>query len=182
MDAPLLRSTPEEPSAYQLQLIRDAALLRGAIITSYAQVEFLLADFAIRCRARAVYASVCPKFPYKLEDRIKATRRIIRTPGPFSVYADKVEALCAGLLQFEEMRHFMAHGFQIIRNNKSGTQHDLTYRLHRPVGKHGEAEERFIVTDLDQLDHAAKAIGDYAQSFVLLWRTMYIEQGLEPAA
>ena len=43
-------------SAYQLSVIEQASFHRGAIITSYAQVEYLLGDIVMRCMVRPEYA------------------------------------------------------------------------------------------------------------------------------
>ena len=55
-----------EPSEFQKSLIEQVTYLRGRIITSYAQVEFLLADISVKLDLR---------FPYRISDRIKAAKR-----------------------------------------------------------------------------------------------------------
>jgi hypothetical protein len=179
VSGPILRSTPERPTDFQLEVITNASLLRGAIITSYAQVEMLLADIVMRCRQRDEYVDVYDKFPYRLEDRIKAVRRIVGHPGPLNAYRAEVEALVDGLHHFEEIRHFMAHGLLVVTTTPN-KQHTLTYRMYRPVGQ-GEAEAGLMQTTLEELDEAARAIGSYAHSFVALFGRMYLEQGLEPS-
>jgi hypothetical protein len=52
------------------ELIRNAHFLRGAIISSYAEVEFLLTDLNMRCRAVPAYAAIAAGLPYKLESKI----------------------------------------------------------------------------------------------------------------
>jgi hypothetical protein len=55
------------PTQLQKSLIEEATYLRGKILTSYAQVEFLLADLSVKLDLR---------FPYLIKDRIKAAKRI----------------------------------------------------------------------------------------------------------
>jgi hypothetical protein len=56
-----------EPSNFQKSLIEEVTYLRGRIITAYAQVEFILADFSVKLDL---------KFPYRIRDRIKAAKAI----------------------------------------------------------------------------------------------------------
>jgi hypothetical protein len=56
-----------EPSDKQKVLIDEALYLRGRIIAAYAQVEFLLADLAVKLDLR---------FPYVIDARIKAVQKI----------------------------------------------------------------------------------------------------------
>lgn len=46
--------------------IRAVQLIRGAIITAYAQVEFLLADLYLRARCIPEYAHLDNRFTYRL--------------------------------------------------------------------------------------------------------------------
>ena len=155
-----------------------AALVRGAIITSYAQVEAFLLDLVMRVRVRPDYAGVYDKFPYRLEDRIKAVRKIMAHPGLLHAYRDDMEALVDGLLPFEEIRHMMAHGLQTITFQHPG-EHTLTYRLYRP-GKGGKIEAGVMVTDLAQLGNATLKIARYSNEVVELFYRIYTEQGIEP--
>jgi hypothetical protein len=56
-----------EPPDQQKALVDEALYLRGRIIAAYAQVEFLLADLAVKLDLR---------FPYLIEARIKAVKAI----------------------------------------------------------------------------------------------------------
>lgn len=56
-----------EPTEQQKALVDEALYLRGRIIASYAQVEFLLADLVVKLDLR---------FPYLIESRIKAVKKI----------------------------------------------------------------------------------------------------------
>src|SRR5665213_2221274 len=60
------------PTDQQKALVDEALFLRGRIIASYSQVEFLLADISVKLDLR---------FPYRIQDRIKAARRIAEREG-----------------------------------------------------------------------------------------------------
>jgi hypothetical protein len=66
------------PTEQQKLLVDEALYLRGRIVASYAQVEFLLADISVKLDLR---------FPYLIDARIKAVRRIAEREG-YEVYRD----------------------------------------------------------------------------------------------
>lgn len=166
------------PTEHQIEPLRSAAFMRGSIVTSYAQVEFLLADFVFRCHANAGKAQ--PTFPYSVDDRIKAVRSIVATDERFAPYRKEVGEVAGGLLRYREMRDMMAHGMQLLRT-RGIEWHQLDYRMFR-VAKGKIIEVGQMNTDVVQMANAAKEIGDYAQSLVTIWRRIYLDLGLEPVA
>jgi hypothetical protein len=106
------------PSELQKSLIEDATYLRGKILTSYAQVEFLLADLSVKLDL---------KFPYRIQDRIKAAKRISERPS-FETYKDELAAVCDQLLEYDEIRNLMAHGFLMLTTDKKAN-HKFDMRL-----------------------------------------------------
>jgi hypothetical protein len=85
----------------QEKLVDDIIYLRGRIITSYSQVEFLLADIAVKLEL---------KFPYLISARLKAAKRIAEREG-YEVYRKDLEEICDGLAEFDDIRKFMSHGW-----------------------------------------------------------------------
>jgi hypothetical protein len=63
----MTRFAATEPTDHQKSLVDEALYLRGRIVASYAQVEFLLADISVKLDLR---------FPYLIDARIKAVRCI----------------------------------------------------------------------------------------------------------
>jgi hypothetical protein len=61
-----------EPTEHRRSLVDEALYLRGRIVPSYAKVEFLLADLVAKLDLR---------FPYLIEARIKAVKRIAEREG-----------------------------------------------------------------------------------------------------
>jgi hypothetical protein len=51
-------------------LVDNAIYLRGHIITSYAHIEFLLADICLKAWQLEEYAHFAGAFPYKTDSRI----------------------------------------------------------------------------------------------------------------
>jgi hypothetical protein len=128
----------------------------------------------VKCRRFSEYESLVQKFPYKLEDRLRAAQKLIAAPGPLAVYREEMEMIIDRILEFEELRHFMAHKLIIV----AGDRHRLEYRMYRPrQGNH--LELRFKKTNIDQLSRDAEKIASYSQSMMMLFRKMYLEQDIE---
>jgi hypothetical protein len=99
-----------EPSDLQKSLVDEALYLRGRIVAAYAQVEFLLADLVVKLDVR---------FPYLIDKRIKAVKRIAERPG-YSDYKQELNAVCEELSHYDDLRHFMTHGFIRMETGSHG--------------------------------------------------------------
>jgi len=155
------------PSKLQKAIINDAIALRGSILTSYAQVEFLLADISVKLDL---------KFPYLIKDRIKAVTKIAQRPG-YEVYKAELDKICDELLKYDEMRVFMAHGFVTLTTDKKDN-HELEYRMYQRVGD-GKFNLVLITTTIPRLEDAAMEITRYVSDAVQLFSRIYNEQKLE---
>jgi hypothetical protein len=157
-----------EPSELQKSLVDEAIYLRGRIISSYSQVEFLLADISVKLDLR---------FPYLIKDRIKAARRIAERPG-YQVYKESLDRLCDELLQYDDLRTFMAHGFLSLTTDRHDNHQFEFWRYER------EGEGRFTLlsatTTIANLRDAADDINRYVMDAVKLFQQIYREQKLEP--
>ena len=168
-----------QPNQSQMNDHTKAAFLRGSIITSYAQVEFLLAD--ITARWRGVSADwQKEKFPYSLGSRVRAVRDLANRDERFAQYSDEIDRLSGGLTPYREIRDMMAHGMQLLRENDQVGPY-LDYRMYR-VGSGGVPEVGQMTTSLDQLEDAALEIGRFAVQIGELCRRIYQDLGLEPVA
>ena len=98
--------------------------MRGRIVTSYSQVEFLLADISVKLDL---------KFPYLIKDRIKAVRSILERDG-YNNYKVDLANVCDELLQYDEMRNFMAHRFLTLTTDRQDN-HLLEFRLYQRDGQ-----------------------------------------------
>jgi hypothetical protein len=156
-----------EPSELQKSLIEEATYLRGKILTSYAQVEFLLADLSVKLDLR---------FPYRIKDRIKAAKRICERRG-FEQYKNELTIVCDQLLEYDEMRNLMAHGFLMLVTDKKGN-HKFDMQLYRR--ETGDTFNRQdIETNISRLRAGADHIVEYVRRAVSLFEKIYREKNLE---
>ena len=170
------RIGPEDLSDDERHLTAETVRARGAIIGSYAQVEFVLADFAVKCSRRADFAPLVDGFPYKMEARLRAVTSILKRQ-PFRQYRSAAKPLVIGLERWESLRHMMAHGFLMIEVTTDG-RHRLLFRMYEPAGDRGALLHTFP-TNLGLLVRASLEATEYAHKFVTLFRRIYLEQGIE---
>jgi hypothetical protein len=157
-----------EPSEQQKALVDEVFYLRGRIIASYAQVEFLLADLVVKLDLR---------FPYLIEARIKAVKRIGEREG-YAVYKDELDRVCDELLLYDELRHFITHGFLSLTTDRKGT-HQFEFLRYQREGK-GKFTMLSAKTTIERLRQAANDIGGYVSHAIRLFERIYREQRLEP--
>jgi hypothetical protein len=151
----------------QKKIIDDAYALRGKIITAYSQVEFLLADISVKLDL---------KFPYRIKQRINAVKKIALRRG-YEKYQNELEKVCDELLQYDELRTFMAHGFLTLTTNAQDN-HKLEYRMYQHDGE-GKFNLISIEITVPLLQHAERQITQYVSDTVQLFSRIYAEQGLE---
>jgi hypothetical protein len=156
-----------EPTEPQKSLVDEVLYLRGRIVASYSQVEFLLANISVKLDLR---------FPYLIKDRIKAVRRIAEREG-YEVYKEDLGRLCDELSQYEELRTFMAHGFLTLTVDKKDSHQFEFLRYQRD----GEGKFRLMSakTSVPRLREAADDITKYVSSAVKLFERIYREKKLE---
>ncbi|MGO9401567.1 MAG: hypothetical protein ACLP19_27555 [Xanthobacteraceae bacterium] len=157
-----------EPTEQQKALVDEALYLRGRIVASYAQVEFLLADISVKLDLR---------FPYLIDARIKAVRRIAERDG-YQSYKDELDRVCEDLLRYDEIRHFMTHGFLSLTMDRKGNHQFEFLRYQR------DGEGKFTLlsgkTSIERLRQAADDIGEYVSHVIRLFESIYREKELEP--
>ena len=157
------------------RIVKQANLLRGAYIGSYAQVEFLLADICVKAWELPEYKHLRTKFPYRAESRVRAANALFACAGPFAQYREEVHGLFDELLRIEEFRDFMAHG--LLRIDSRRKDFSLNLRMYRP-----EKEGLKIGTidiPITDLAHAVQKIVPFTHRFVTLFRRVYTEQKLQ---
>ncbi|WP_155253283.1 hypothetical protein [Bradyrhizobium japonicum] len=151
----------------QKALVDECIYLRGRIMTSYSQVEFILADISVILDL---------KFPYLIDKRIKAAKEIANRPG-YEKYRDELYAACDGLSEFDEIRLFMAHGWVSAEMDKAGNAKIEFLRYQRT----GEGQFGLMRggTDPARLRQAADDITNYCERVLALFRRIYEEKDLE---
>ena len=156
-----------EAEDWQKQLINESLYLRGRIIASYSQIEFLLADISVKLDL---------KFPYLIRDRIKAAKRI-SDREQFAKYKAELEQVCDELLDFDEIRNFLSHGFLTLHVDRVGN-HQFEYRMYQ----RGDGTFTLVggTTIIERLRAAAEHITAYVERSVELFQRIYQEQKVEP--
>jgi hypothetical protein len=157
-------------------LVNHAVYLRGNIITSYAHIEFLLADLCLKAWQLGEYAHLAGAFPYKTDSRIKAVGALFECNGPLKPYREGVQPALDKLLSFEERRHFIAHGLMIV-TPMPPSDAMLQYRLYR-TSKQGTAIA-FFETSASDLDPVALEIGTLLNGMLTTFRRIYFDLGFE---
>ena len=157
----------KEPSDLHKSLIEEAFYLRGRILASYSQIEFLLADISVKLDL---------KFPYRIEKRIKAVKRIAERPG-YEGYKDELSKVCDELLRYDELRNFMAHGFMML-NIGLENSHEFEIQLYQRTDS-----ENFnlitIKTSIPRMKAASDQITEYCSHAMRLFSRIYLEKRLE---
>lgn len=156
----------EELTDLHKSLVDEALYLRGRIVAAYAQAEFLLADIAVKLDL---------KFPYLIKDRIAAVRRIADRDG-YGAYKEDLERVCRDLLQYEDLRNFMAHGFLCLEMDEQGN-HKFEFLRYERVGS-GTFNLLGADITIERLREAATDITDYVSNTVGLFERIYREQKL----
>jgi hypothetical protein len=156
-----------EPEDWQKKLIDESLYLRGRIIASYSQIEFLLADISVKLDL---------KFPYLIKDRIKAAKRIGEREQ-FARYKTDLDTVCDELLEFDEMRNYMSHGFLTLHVDLVGN-HQFEYRMYQR-GPDGFALMGGTTT-IERLRGAAQHLTAYVERAIDLFKRIYKEQKVEP--
>ena len=148
-------------------LVDEALYLRGRIVAAYAQVEFLLADISVQLDLR---------FPYRVKDRIKAVKRIADREG-YGIYKQNIDRVCDELLQYDDLRHFMTHGFLSLEVDKQDN-HKFEFRRYQRESS-GQFNLLTAHTTIERLKEAANDITEYVSNTVRLFERIYREQKLE---
>ena len=151
----------------QKALVDECIYLRGRIITSYSQVEFILADISVILDL---------KFPYLISKRIAAAKAIADRLG-YESYRDELHSLCDGLSEFDEIRVFMAHGWVSAEIDKKGN-HIIEFLRYERLGD-GQFQLMRGGTDIARLRQAANDITEYCEKVLRLFRKIYSEKDLE---
>jgi hypothetical protein len=136
-----------EPTEQHKSLVDEVLYLRGRIIASYAQVEFLLADISVKLDLR---------FPYLIDARIKAVKRIAERKG-YDIYKEELDSVCEELLLYDDIRHFMTHGFLSLTTDKKGN-HQFEFLRYQRDGE-GKFTLLSAKTTIERLRQAADDIG-----------------------
>ncbi|MGZ9112382.1 MAG: hypothetical protein ACXW3X_15215, partial [Rhodoplanes sp.] len=99
-----------------------------------------------------------------------------RTPGVRTL-EDDLARICDELLQFDEIRTFMAHGWLSATFDRK-ENHELEYRMYERDGE-GKFNLVMIRTTVLYLQNAADVITKFVTDAVALFRRIYLEKQIE---
>jgi hypothetical protein len=116
------------------------------------------------------------RFPYVIDARIKAVKRIAEREG-YEIYKDELDAVCEKLLRYDDIRHFMAHGFLTLTTDRKGN-HEFEFRRYQRDGE-GKFSLLMVKTTIERLRQAVDDIGQYVSHVMRLFERIYRERGLE---
>jgi hypothetical protein len=155
-------------NAFQKELTDEACLLRGKIIANYSLVEYVLADISVRLDLR---------FPYAIEKRIKAAKKIVDRPE-YAAYRDDFHRVCDEFPRYEELRHFMTHGIMFLETSPDQTTHKFTMHLYESYakGKFRQLTRKFSVEDFRRM---AGEMVKYTNDAYAVFHKFYTEQAVE---
>lgn len=119
------------------QAIIEMQAHRGWIVNSFAQVEFMMADMVVRCRAFPEYAELSETLPYRLDTRVQRFEEIVEAPGPLEEYREELRKIVADFRESEPRRQFLVHGFASFNHTPHG---DMAMRFDRYMPSRDEPE------------------------------------------
>jgi hypothetical protein len=159
-----------EINEFQKRLTDEACLLRGKIISGYSMVEFVLADISVHLDL---------KFPYLIEKRIKAAKKIVDRPE-YAAYRDDFHRICDEFPRYEELRHFMAHGFLFLETDRDQTSHKFTmHRYERCETETRKYRRLTLEFSVEDFRRTAGEMIKYTNDAYAVFQKFYIEQAVE---
>lgn len=93
---------------------------RGWIANSFAQIEFLLGDLIVRCRAFPQYDLHTQTVSHSAAKRVTKVRAILAIEGPLSPFAETLEPMLAAFADNQEVRNLLAHGYCELHHTPTG--------------------------------------------------------------
>jgi hypothetical protein len=115
-------------------------------------------------------------FPYKTDSRIKAVRTLFEGDGPLKPYREGIQPALDELLNFEDLRHFVAHGLLIV-TPMPPSDAMLQYRLYRTTKQ--ETAIAFMETSASDLENVSLEISTLLNKMLTTFRRIYFDLGFE---
>jgi hypothetical protein len=113
---------------------------------------------------------------FSVESRIKVVKKIAERPG-YEVYKDDLDRACHELAQYDELRHFMTHGFLSLTVDRKGN-HEFEF-LRYVRGGEGKFNLMRGIATIEHLRAAANDTGKYVSDVIRLFERIYREKKLE---
>jgi hypothetical protein len=146
------------------------------LVSSYAHVEYLLADLCFRSWRLEPYRPLASRFPYKATTRERAVSAILSVKnGPLFEFKKAAEPLFKKWRESERDRHIMAHGLMRIAWHRDGKifVHGQLFKARNDGG----ADLEVIRWSLATLQEKAGQASTYSQGWIKLSHAMYSRMG-----
>jgi hypothetical protein len=158
-------------------VIEEFFLLRGRIISNYAQVEFLAAHMLrLLLQKFPVDIKAIRPVAYKIDTRISELRRISDFISELLPYRIDLLQYLENIETFSDTRHFMAHGYVDVNKHPNG--YLFRMQLYKfPKGKEPELHKREFM--LDDLRTRSDHLTIYTQTTIQFIRRIYLDLALE---
>ena len=159
--------------------LKVAHLLRGAIITQFAHVEFMFADLYFRALRHPEYRSMPVRMPYRVKERIARVKQLATMSGPISAYGPELLGVADGLAEFENLRQYMAHGNMTIRFDANPPS--IFFSMYDQPKGSGPVLRVMQTTHADLSEQSIR-VGKYDNRVIALFYRIFTEIPLDSVA
>jgi hypothetical protein len=162
------------PSDWQAQ-IEEAQRLRGWLVNAFAQVEYVLGDLILRCRAFPEYEEHTRSLPHGAAARIAKLRLMLPLHGPLRQDAPELGAVLDQLSGLQDTRNLLVHGFATVLHTPLGEVGFHFQKFHRVPGRQDARLIRTITLTQLQLERDSHAA--FATSTIALFARIHARLG-----
>ena len=158
--------------------IEECQRLRGWLINSFAQIEFLIGDLPCRAWEIPEYAEMKQPVSIVAKNRMKQTRSLLEAPGPLASYAERLVPLLDRFERYDQARNFIAHGFCSFDFVPRTREVAMRFRCYVPrKGQPPELLELYMLPG--ELGAARDEWVPIAEQVVAICHEIYLRFGLE---
>jgi hypothetical protein len=142
--------------------IEEGQRLRGWITNAYAQIEFLLGDLILRCRAFPEYRLETASFTHSAPKRARQVRRMLQKAGALNPFAAELTSILDRFEERRETRNLFAHGFCVYVYTPDGDAGLQFQMFHRQDGRDEARIKCYRFSDLESEKSSLVALSDEA--------------------
>jgi len=162
------------PPKHIVGSIEQTQQCRGWIISSYAQIEYLLGNLINLSLDMKEYQAIEGRLPFNTARRIRRVRRILDVDGYFSNFSNRLTEILDAFEVQNDLRNLLAHGFMtVLYDPQGGIQFEFRKWHWTESGEETELIHRCFQVHLEYEAHQLKALASEASE---LFRE--IHQGL----
>jgi hypothetical protein len=151
---------------------------RGATLTAFAQVEWLLAKIILEAKKYDEYQAMDLSFTQDAEKRARAVKTILNVQGPFSPYADELRAAIDTVLSYADLRNFAAHGLLVRPDpgdiSLSSKLYFRMFRMYNGATLEDKTQEYTLKDYTDKQAALTKAARDFKSLVVKAWTDLHL--------